>query len=46
MRTIAEIRAIMRHDLQIMGHEFVQDPDDIEGGCKTCWEYVGELDAD
>jgi hypothetical protein len=45
MQSVRELGAIMRHDAEVMGHEFIQDPDDISGGCKTCWdnlEGVGE----
>jgi hypothetical protein len=27
-------------------HSFVQDPNDIPGGCLTCWEVIGyEVEA-
>ena len=42
----AVLAAIMRHDPAVMGHEFIQDPDDIEGGCLTCWSHLEGFDAD
>ena len=31
---------ILAHDPQVMGHEFVQDPDDVPRGCLLCWANV------
>lgn len=25
-------------------HDFIQDPDDIAGGCLICWNRLGEED--
>jgi hypothetical protein len=31
---------IRLHKMLIQDHTFVQDPDDIPGGCKTCWDSI------
>ena len=31
---------ILAHDPQVMGHEFVQDEDDVPGGCLPCWDSL------
>lgn len=31
---------IVFHDEMIPDHEFVQDPDDIPGGCLVCWNRL------
>lgn len=31
---------IRMHNMLINDHSFIQDPDDIPGGCKTCWEEI------
>jgi len=31
---------IRMHNILIKDHSFMQDPDDIPGGCKTCWEQI------
>jgi hypothetical protein len=46
MQSIRELRAIMRHDVAVMGHEFIQDLDDIPGGCKTCWDNLEAADVE
>lgn len=27
---------------RLVDHPFIQDPDDIPGGCLTCWNRVAE----
>lgn len=34
---------IRMHNILIKDHEFIQDPDDIPGGCKTCWETIAKM---
>ena len=41
-----ELQAIIAHDPQVLGHEFVQDPDDIPGGRAVCWQHLEGIDAD
>jgi hypothetical protein len=34
---------IRLHNILITDHKFIQDPDDIPGGCKTCWESIAKM---
>jgi hypothetical protein len=31
---------IRMHNMLITDHSFIQDPEDIPGGCKTCWASI------
>lgn len=35
---------ILAHDPEVMGHEFVPDPDDVPRGCAVCWKAVEDAD--
>ena len=32
----------MQVHAELTDHDFIQDPDDIPGGCLTCWHRLGE----
>jgi hypothetical protein len=38
-----EASRIRLHNILITDHPFIQDPDDIPGGCKTCWESISKM---
>ena len=46
MRPRDELQAIIAHDPLVMGHEFVQDVDDIPGGCAVCWKNLEAANVD
>ena len=40
------LQSRLRLHAELTDHEFVQDVDDIPGGCATCWERLEAIDVD